>query len=296
MKKYANYTIPSVVRARADLQVHGMNDLPGACATLDAYLKQYPDQETTPPFVADEAHYLVGGNRATDAEALLKAWLPKTAHVRAQFGVPALQEYVALLQKAGRPDDAVKVLGTAAVGNPAYTDPRAPVEAWVLTTLTDVLTNEKQPGELAKWAKLRFMLATYDAVSISGASKALMAAWQAADPDGKQKDGFVAAESDATAHNPLADVPLPALDTAMITADLAKATGAQKISLLLMSGNATGAMAEAKAMQANAATSRDGALQVCRVLKAADLNLLSAAQYLKFLRGQGTDPTLRFAK
>ena len=296
LKKFPKYPLHSVVEARADLLFHAMDDQAGALASLDADVKAYSDAQDTVVPMGDEAKLLAEANRPADAEALLKAWLPRIVHARPSFGLDALKQYVALVEKAGRLDDAQKALAEALVCNSVYLDPPSQNEEWVMAEIGNLSLKQNQPQDQVRWAKLRFMACAYSGGSIVGASRALTAAWKETDPAGKELQAFAAAQTDPTAHNPLSDVTLPVVDPGLITGEMAKAAGDQKIGLEILCGDLKAAMADAKAMQADTPTATAGAAQVCRVLKAADLNLLSAAQYLRFLRGQGTDPTLRLAK
>lgn len=296
IKKDPGHATPALIRARADLLFHVMNDQPGAIASIDTYIDARPDWDDGLVLLEDQAKFLIEANRPNEVEGVLKARLPRLIRARTSFSSASLQRYIAILEKAGRGDEGQMLLKQMMIGNPTYLDPPSQPEGWVIDKLTDMIRQQKQTPELVKLAKLRFMVCAYSSYPIASASRSLTAAWQEADPTGKQKEDFVTSQTDAAAHNPLMDVQSPTFDPAILAVEIPKATGIRKITLAIMAGDLKTAMAVARAMQADPATAKDGTLQVCRVLKAADLNLLSAAQYLKFQRGQGTDPTLRFAK
>jgi hypothetical protein len=146
-----------------------------------------------------------------------------------------------------------------------------------------------------EWAKLRFMEAAYEAEPMRRASTLLIKVWKAADPSGAERKAFLAAENDPDLPNPLAAYPLPTLDRASIAARLDGATVTDRISLEIAIGKLREAMLVARSMLADGQTAGQGIRQVCRVFKAADLNLKRANTYLEYLKtGQGPDPVADF--
>jgi hypothetical protein len=113
--------------------------------------------------------------------------------------------------------------------------------------------------------------------------------------------------ADADAKNPLANVKLPAIEDKLLPEHIARtknaAQGAYKrdivpeqISVLLYKGDYVGAMDEARRLMKDDPTKAEGALQICRVFKAADLSTLRANQFLLYLDGKADNPLPGFLK
>ncbi len=81
----------------------------------------------------------------------------------------------------------------------------------------------------------------------------------------------------------------------MMKEQLGRSSGVNRISMLILLGQLKQAMLAAQEMKNNKDTTRQGILQVCRVFKAADLNLQRANTYIQFLKtGKDVDPVQTF--
>ena len=144
------------------------------------------------------------------------------------------------------------------------------------------------------------MAVPYNADAIDRASRMLVKVWTQIEPDKKGVTAFSAAQKDASKPNPLQEVKLPEVDAAALQGRLASlpagSDGAPDRVIFLISGNRLAdAMREAQTLLKNPNTAEKGALEAARVFKAADLNLLGANAFLKYLqKPTGDDPIAAF--
>ena len=68
------------------------------------------------------------------------------------------------------------------------------------------------------------------------------------------------------------------------------------ISVLIVQGDLHEAMTQAKRLLIDNPTAPEGAQQICRVFKAADLNTIRANAFIAYLGGEGTNPMTAFFK
>ena len=167
--------------------------------------------------------------------------------------------------------------------------------------MAEVLRDQGQSAQSLSWAKLNFMLCYFNDGETSAAAQALARTWTY-DLSSDQVKAFAAAQTDASSPNPLQGVALPAFD-AKLTELLKTATGQAKtlgdsqavISLLIVQGDFTGAMRQARSHLASDMGSEDSVRQVARVFKAKDLNLVRANEFLSFYgSGKGPNPMTAF--
>jgi tetratricopeptide (TPR) repeat protein len=276
----------------------GVKDDTQALAIYDWGLKKWPNFQGIVFLVNERAKLLLSMGKSDEAEATYKDGLTQILHGWPQDANDPLDQYSKMLQAEGKSAEMISVLGKFLVMQPFYLDPGPANWDWVYPRIIDTLIQEKKPEEAIRWAKLRFVMAAYDAGAIDRASRLLAKTWSSTEAGKADLDAFGKAEEDASVHNPLADVTLPDLDPAALKEKLAaRGQDADGISMLILSGSLKEAMSQAREMQNNKATAKQGILQVCRVFKAADLNLRRAGAYLTYLRSsQGEDPVVAFLK
>lgn len=179
---------------------------------------------------------------------------------------------------------------------------------WMYRSLIPKLLKAGRAEEALRWAKMHFALCGFDKECIARATASLGQVW--GDQEEYQKirifAQFQGGTADPAAKNPLADVKLPALDAKMLKEQAARTEiAAQKmenfkvsehINILLAQGDYLGAMGTARRLMKNDPAKPDGALQICRVFKAADLSTRRANEYLLFLEGKAENPMPAFLK
>jgi hypothetical protein len=151
--------------------------------------------------------------------------------------------------------------------------------------------------EALGWAKQYFMVCPYREQDINTASQLLMRVWTAKLLSPAKVQEVTVAQADPTKPNPLKDIPLPVLDKANLQRQLMQSTGAERVTLLILSGDLGAAMAQAQSMILDKPNSTDGLMEAARVFKAGDLNLVRANALLAYMKsGQGENPIAAFMK
>ncbi|MDQ2730572.1 MAG: hypothetical protein M3Y56_02845 [Armatimonadota bacterium] len=281
--------------AAAQLYADGLKDPKAALGVYDWAVGKFGDFPGAGSLTNSKAALLLAQKRPQDAETFLKDRLPQTLHGWPQYANDPMEQYSSLLQQEGKTDEMVRALGLFLVWQPDYLDPGPANWDWAYGRITDSLIQQKRPAEALGWAKLRFMVCAYDPDAIDRASRLLAKVWLAPGSNKAEYDAFAAAQRDATLHNPLADVKLPVLDGAVLNDRINGSNGSEKISLLIAAGRLKEAMAAAREMKNNKDIARRGIMEICKVFKAADLNLKRANDYLKYLKtNQGDDPVEKF--
>lgn len=188
--------------------------------------------------------------------------------------------------------------------------------------LATSLTKAGQWQQGLAWSKHVYQQASFDKKALADATQYLTSAWasggdvpailafakaQQSPTAAIAKEGETAAlPAPLEATNPLSQVALPDLVVQKSSLLRALATGNAKsslnahdqISLDIAQGDWTGAMQKAKRIWQGAPLAPAGALEVCRVFKAADLSTVRANAFLAYLQGQGAggDPFETFFK
>jgi hypothetical protein len=169
---------------------------------------------------------------------------------------------------------------------------------WMTGELVKLLSSSGQNEAALRWAKLNWMLAPFEEKALAETTKQLVRAWSTTDVDGTSSDAFVKAQADATLKNPLKDVPLPTFSPELIQAQLSKANSEhfdRKFAVLIAAGEWRKAMLAARALMLEKPESTDGVMQVCRIFKAADLNLVRANAFVEWVKKpQGPNPIVAF--
>ena len=179
---------------------------------------------------------------------------------------------------------------------------RRPVFAQGFTTnIVAELLAQGKTEEALSWAKLEFLLSPFDEGAIRDATKDVTSSLSAGELSLAKVNLFATAQTDAAAPNPLDKVKLPQFDATAIRAQLAnpndKSPFEVRLTALLAVGDTRSAMLLAKSQLIGDVTNQDTALQVARVFKAKDGDLVRANQFLAYYQlGQGDNPIPAFLK
>lgn len=179
---------------------------------------------------------------------------------------------------------------------------------WMYKSLVPKLIKADRSDEALSWAKMHFAVCGFDKDCIARATASLSQVW--GDREEYQKirvfSQFQDGTAEAGAKNPLADVKAPALDAKLLKENAARTElAAQKIdrfkiaehiNVLLALGDFGAAMGEARRLMKDDPVNPAGALQICRVFKAADLSTARSNTYLLFLDGKAENPMPAFLK
>jgi tetratricopeptide (TPR) repeat protein len=271
--------------------------------------------------VGAKAKALLVLKKPTESEALLRenmplllecGRLPATYYPQTSVGL-ALRSYLDVLKAQGgeREKEIPGLLGTFLSNAPLYLKlERYENAGWIYDELITSLQKQKKHAEALTWGKLRYQLCAYDKTEIETVTRALVKSWAAMDDFGAV-GAFNKAQTDGAEENPLSRIPLPPLTTGakeflrnyVVELETKAVKGFnpklayQIISLHIMLGTPDDL---AQAMQIGERTLRehaevqDGSLQICRVFKATDFNLIRANAFLAFLNGEGKNPIPAF--
>jgi len=258
------------------------------------------------------ARALLALDRAPEAEKLVQdrwAGVKAAAYSRhpylVMYASRTLQQLSAALEKQGKRAARAALLQQVLVEMPVFLDDRAQgsdgwKNGWMWDAVNEDLIAAKQPDQALAWARLQFVCCAFDKDAIARATRNLGRAWVAGE-NLPTVQAFAAAQDDASKLNPLAKIPLPALDASALRAqskrlrpgDATPAEAAPEvIGLLLATGQAREAMAEAQALVKAAPENPESAQQVCRVFKGADGSVRRANAFIAYLQGKGPDPSL----
>ena len=285
----------SLLRDVANFQRCVLNDPKAAIATCEAGLKQFPDVPERFQLVG----YKIDAMTQDDPDAAVayaKTQWPLVVQSETRFLSWVALPYEAALHATG--DDAAIPPLLEQVWGPNLRNVGNWQGSWMADELCKSLLESGKSQEALSDAKLNWMLCAFDSDSIQNATKTLLTTWAQNDTGGKNSDLFVKAQSDASAPNPLKEVPLPALSPDVLKEQLARAGGGAseaRITVLLASGQLRRAMLAARSLMVDHPDSPDGVSQVCRVFKAADLNLVRANGFVAWVKKpDGPNPILTF--
>ena len=166
--------------------------------------------------------------------------------------------------------------------------------------ISELLAQDK-PQEALSWAKLEFSLCPFDEGAIREATKDVDRCLSAGELTLARVNQFAAAQTDPAAPNPLDKVSLPPFDTAAIRAQLAdpdsQASFEMRLNQWLAVGDYRNAMLLARKQLVGDVTNQNAALQVARVFKAKDGDIVRANGFLTYYQtGQGDNPIPAFLK
>jgi hypothetical protein len=303
----------AVTAAIAELYV-GLKDEANASRIYDWAAKEYQGVPAAARLVPGRAALLRLQKKPGEAATLLNSeWdnVMREAALDASFAKSALEQKVELSRERKKPEEAIVALQNALAQSPVISSTSTPEGAWLFQTLTDLLLEAKRGQDAVGVARLAFEQCGFDKYNIEAASVFLTRVWRKHDPTGKEVEAFAAAQSVAADSeggkkaNPLFNYPLPKVETAVwqdTLKQLPQGSTRLRINVLIAAGEYGTAMQEAEAFHAQygdkgGASATIGIIEACRVLKAADLNLVRANALLAFLQTkQGENPLPGFYK
>jgi len=279
-------------------------DAKTAIETAEHAYKKYQAHPASSLLLADVTGMLIQQRRYAEAEVYLKdRWEGAFVGTRLD-SMMLLRPYLMALDGQGKHDEFISVAGKILREGPAFLNETTRGNGeWIMRRLVDTLIARNRIDEAISYAKLNFMQCEFNERAINGATTVLAKVWMARDLNNVAAEAFVQAQKDAAAANPLAAVPLPALSEAEVkVADesLGRSESFRthdQISLYIFTGKFGDAMSAARQLLLDQPNSPAGTLEVCRVFKAADLNLLRANQFLEYVKsGKGSNPVSEFLK
>ena len=284
-----------------DLYAKNLKDNEMAARIYDSAFERYHEAPPTVELLSRQAQLLLQAKKPQEAETFLIGHRDDIARTWTHIAVPALEAWSLSLAAQNKSDEQIALLEQALLEHPQLLNGTvAYYDSIFYNPLTETLSKAGRQDQALGWAKLRFMAVPYDVDAIDRASRMVVKVWTQIEPDKKGVTAFAAAQKDASKANPLQEVALPAVDNAALQARLttfaAGSEGASdRVIFLIASNRLDDAMREAQALLKNPNTAEKGALEVARVFKAADLNLLSANAFLKYLqKPTGDDPIATF--
>lgn len=285
-----DFQIYNVYNLLSAFQSNDLGDMEAALATVDEGLAKVKSPQILASFYSTKATLLMAANKNDQAEALLADKLPPALAAGVSGNMRPL--YIAVLQKRGKPDMALKLL-TQLVEDSI--DSKAVMD--VVSTMVDQQLAVGHEDEAMSYAKLGFVLCDFDDKSAQAAMQVIAKVWTAKFMAPTKVQTMIDAQQDPTKPNPLRDVKLPAIDPALLQKHYEAATPAGRISIQIVRGEFRAAMVEARGLMLTQPQSSAGALEVCRVFKAHDLNLQRANAFLAYMRtGEGSNPVAEFLK
>ena len=273
-----------------------LKDFEGALQTIEAGLPLTPESQGASPLMGMKVD-LLAKTDPEQAEAYVQKHWPRVKSSSAMMWV--VRPYLALLQSQGKTETITQVLGEIWNANLRslgdYRGRQLPGE-WV-----KVLTLLAREGEALGYARVGWMVAPFEEKELNAASTLVVKTWGATDGDGSKTEAFIKAQTDASVANPLRDVKLPVFDEKVLQeqvlqeqVSLAK-TPQEKITLLILQEQWRRAALTARGLMIERPDSPEGVMQVARVMKAADGNLVRANAFIEWVKKpQGANPLLGF--
>jgi hypothetical protein len=301
----------AVTAAIAELYV-GLKDEANAVRIYDWAAKEYQGVPAAARLVPGRVALLRLQKKPGEAVTLLNSeWdnVMREAALDAGLAKSALEQKVELSRERKKPEGAIGALENALVQSPVLSS--TPEGSWVFQILTDLLFEAGRGKDAVGVARLAFEECGFDKYNIENASVFLTRVWRNQDPSGKEGEAFAAAQSVAADSaegkkaNPLFNYPIPKIEDGVwqdALKQLPTGSARLRINVLIAAGEYGTAMQEAEAFYAQygdkgGASATIGIIEACRVLKAADLNLVRANALLAFLQTkQGENPLPGFYK
>jgi len=283
----------------ATIYFENLKDTAKALATLDAGIAKYKSPRGRLPLITQECIIISKTKGQSAGIAYFKEELPQyLADPNPNYFAQTLPLYSWLVKTGGKPDDMVLVLRQAITVHPGLIENER-VGAALAENLLGVAGHE---AEALGYAKLYWMTCNFDEKSINTGASILQKVWMAKDLNAAQGNAFLKAMQDNSAANPLKEAAPATVDAAAIQNEwkvLPANADHERITLLLLQGKYGDAMLVARRMLLDNPTgdTSNGALEIARVFKAADLNLVQANAFLKYFKdGQGDNPLDAFFK
>lgn len=277
----------------ADIQAR-QGDVKGALATLGAGTQRLTSTLNQCALLSARLIILQDNKRGAEVLAILEDEWARAAN-SVEVRCYLLPLYVRALENNGKAGQVVDLCRRAVEEHLEDTN-----QEWLLKQFTKSLLDAGKEDEALGWAKLHFMTCLYDERSITDATKLLTSVWVAKSMSASAGQAFLKAQEEADAANPLKDVVTPVLDAAKVKDQLDALppnSYGQRITILLNAGNYRQAMLRARSLLLAESNSSEGALQICRVFKARDLDLRRANAFLQYYKtGVGENPVEAFLK
>lgn len=210
---------------------------------------------------------------------------------------PILSEWVEVLREQKQPDKAIELMYGALQTTP-------PLVNWMnfYRLMVDSQLDAGHNDEALRWAALYYRVVPFKDDDIARATSLVAQVWL---KDAQQMGNpalFAAAQSAATAPNPLQKVELPQLPPAVraalqarVKSDADKEAVSSQMSLFIVLGEPRAAMLEAREILLRNPTGIAGTSEVARVFKAVDGDVVRANEFLAFYRtGKGQNPLTEF--
>lgn len=280
-------------------QLYHLQDSKGALSTVEEARAKFAGSDRGPELDGLWAAVLLNQNRPGEVETFYDKQWPKLVENRGYLA-PAALSYGQALEAQGKNDKAVALWRQTFQLQSLYMIETQPGDQ-VFNRLVEDLLRSGHNEEALSWAKLNYMVCSFDDGAIGEATKLLMRTWTANDLTSTTAQAFLKSQQDPAQPNPLAKVAVPAPDIAALQKQKAAVQGwhARRLEVTdsLLSGNWRQAMLQARLVVVDNPGSPEGVLEVCRVFKAADLNLKRANEFIAFMKsGTGDNPMIGFLK
>lgn len=298
-----------------------MKDADTALKLCDEALALYQAHPRGTALLMEKARILALEGRNAQVQTLVQESWEKIIQAPPLHSRTIMWQLWSALKTPDKRDELIRVLQGMMLQAPGFLDEEEQAtNAWMYRFLIDNLLATGRADEALSWAKLRWMECAFDDKTMTVATDMLVRVWGKQDAAQKPQNAlqeFARAQSAlpvgegqniAPKANPLAAVALPRLDAPMLQAHLTRlasqAGGWQheqkthrRINLLILAGDWTRAMTEARRLWMELPESPAGVKEITRVYKARDLNLIRANAFLRWLqKSEGTNPLDEFFK
>lgn len=285
--------------AWTQFQLYHLKDSKSALSTIEGARTKFATSAKRPEMDVIWAAILLDQNRAGEVETFYAAQWAGLLENHSSVPIAALS-YGKSLEAQNKNDKALSLWRQTFQSEGLNIVETYPGDQ-IFNRLVESLLRNGRGEEALSWAKLNYMTCAFTDSSISAATKLLMRAWTANELTQTTAQAFVQAQQDPARPNPLAKVSLPVPDKAALQKQQENVHGWHsrrlEVNYHLLSNNWRQAMLEARSMIVDNPNSPEGVLEVCRVFKAADLNLKRANEFIAFMKnGTGDNPIIGFLK
>ena len=311
-----------LIQLKAGAQRDGLHDFKAALQTYRTARAGFSSQNepraawAEADLVRAEAELLLRKKDAAGAAMLLSEQWPLIARSNAnreryayRSTEAAAKTYVRALDAAGHKSQVPDILAGHLLQSPEllnFQDQASDLGALLVGIIVERLTKAERDEEAVRWVRLRYAVCAYNVEALDGATLFLGKTWH----DAMRTRMFGAAQSDAQKPNPLREVALPELlssETARtfvrerageLEDEMAQTGDGARVPDLVglyLASDKVGAAMEWAWREAGANPGEpESVAQVCRVFKAADLNLVRAEEFLNWIGGKGENPVPAF--
>jgi hypothetical protein len=261
---------------------------------LNAALGQFNGPDKTRLMVA-KANVLIEEDSDAAVSYLKSIWPPKL-EPGDKWEFYLTESYVRALRAGGQHDAIVELV------TPMWMDKLRTMyyPSRITDDLTGALAAQGKVDAALGYAKMGWMLASFDKAPMDYTSQVLVKTWVSKETGRADIEAFAKAQTDAMAANPLKDVATPFISEEEMRAQLrrpgdVKNDDHQRITIFISAGKWREAMLAARALSRKSPGSTKGVLQACRIFKAYDLNLVRANAFLEWMKNpEGDNPVDAF--